>query len=80
MSVLSCAGGARAGWERTDSSVHDRSRFSVGHDRNNATEPVLMTICTTRSWRVRANARGHGAAFAALAPGGTERAAGEEIN
>jgi len=40
---------------------------------NNVPIFVLPRSCTTRSWRVRANSRGHCAAFAALAPGGTER-------
>ena len=82
MRVLSCPGAARAGWERAASSVHDRSRFCVGHYRNNAAELVLMRICTTRSWRVRASSRGHSAAFAALAPGGTERTdwRGDQLN
>jgi len=82
MRVLSCPGAARAGWGRTASSVHDRSNLSVRYHVNNVPIFVLPRSCTTRSWRVRANVRGHGAAFTALAPEGTERTdwRGDQLN
>ena len=63
-------------------SVHDRHNFRVGCHENNAARLAFMRSCKTRSWRVRANSRGHCAAFAALAPEGTERTdwRGDQLN